>query len=51
VVDGKIILKWVLKKLDREAGNVMIWLRIRTGNACEYSNEPSGSIQRGEFLD
>jgi len=28
----------------------MIWLRIRTGNASEGSNEPSGSIKRGELL-
>jgi hypothetical protein len=43
-VDGRIILKWILKKSDGEAGTAMIWLRIRTGNAGECSNEPSGSI-------
>jgi hypothetical protein len=31
-VDGRIILKRVFKKWDREAGNGMIWLRIRTGD-------------------
>ena len=29
-----------------------IWLRTETdGGCCECGNEPSGSIQRGEFLD
>jgi hypothetical protein len=30
-VDGRIILKRVFKKWDREAGNGMIWSRIGTG--------------------
>jgi hypothetical protein len=29
-VDGRMILKRVFKKWDREAGNGMIWLRIVT---------------------
>jgi hypothetical protein len=29
-----------------------IWLRIRTmAGSCEHANEPSGSIEGGEFLD
>jgi hypothetical protein len=31
VVDGRIILKWISKKWDGEAGTGLIWLRIRTG--------------------
>ena len=28
------------------------WLRIgQVAGTCEYSNEPSGSIKYGEFLD
>ena len=30
-VDGRIILKWILKKWDGEAWAKLIWLRIRTG--------------------
>jgi hypothetical protein len=30
-VDGKILLKWILKTWDTEAGTGLIWLRIGTG--------------------
>jgi hypothetical protein len=30
-VDGKIILKWILKKWNWEASTGLIWLRIGTG--------------------
>jgi hypothetical protein len=43
-VDGRIILKWILKKCDGEAGNALLWLRIGTGGGCfECGNEPLGS--------
>jgi hypothetical protein len=29
-VDGRMILKWILKKLVRRAWTVLIWLRIGT---------------------
>jgi hypothetical protein len=39
-------LKW-----DGEPWTGSIWFRIGTGvGACECNNEPSGSIQCGEFL-
>jgi hypothetical protein len=30
-VDGRIILKWILKKWNGEAGTRVVWLRIGTG--------------------
>jgi len=30
-VDGRIILKWILKKWNGGAGTGMVWLRIGTG--------------------
>jgi hypothetical protein len=50
-VDGTIILKWILRKLDEEAWTGLIWLRIGTGGSCECGNEPLVSIICGEFLD
>jgi hypothetical protein len=29
IVDGRIILKWVLRKYDLRVWNVFSWLRIR----------------------
>jgi hypothetical protein len=30
-IDGRIILKWIFKRWDEEAGTVLLWLRIMTG--------------------
>jgi len=30
-VDGRVILKWILKKWDGEARTGLTWFRIRTG--------------------
>jgi hypothetical protein len=52
VVDGRIILKWMLKKWDGEAWTGLLWLRIgQVAGACECGNEPLSSIKCGEFLD
>jgi len=51
-VDGRIILRWILRKYDVEAWIGLIWLRIgQVVCTCKCSNEPSGSTKRGEFLD
>ena len=51
-VDGRIILRWILRTWEG------IWGLDGVGSgqgqvagACEYSNELSGSIKCGEFLD
>ena len=31
-IDGRIILKWILDKGDRESWTELIWLRIGTGS-------------------
>ena len=33
-IDGRIILRWILKKWDVEAWAGLIWLRIGTGVGC-----------------
>jgi len=51
-VEGRIILRWIFSKWDVGAWTGSSWLRIGTSDGtCECSNEPSGSIKWGEFLD
>ena len=52
-IDGRIILRWILRKWEGVVGTGWSWLRIGTGgSACEYGDELSGcSIKSGEFLD
>ena len=52
-IDERIILRWFFRKWD-----VGCYGLIRAGSdqgqvtsTCESSNEPSGSIKFGEFLD
>ena len=49
-IDGRTVLEWILKKMDRSVWTGFIWLRIGTnGRMCECGNEPSGSIMFREF--
>jgi hypothetical protein len=51
-VDGRIILRWTVRKWDVGVCTGSSWLRVGTGGGtCESGNEPSGSIKRREFLD
>jgi hypothetical protein len=51
-VDGRIILRWIFRKLDVGVWTGLSWLTIETGGGpCECGNETLGSIECGEFLD
>jgi hypothetical protein len=51
-VDGRIILRWILRKWSVEVWAGSSWLSIETvGGTCECGNELSGSIKCREFLD
>jgi hypothetical protein len=41
-VDGRIILRWIFRKLEGVGGTGWSWLRIGT---CEYGEGLSGSIK------
>jgi hypothetical protein len=50
-VDGRIIIKRILKKWDVGVWTGLIWLRIdQLAGTCECGNETSGFIKCGEFL-
>src|SRR5215469_2549044 len=45
-VDGRIILRWIFRKLDGVVGTGWRWLRIgRVAGTCEYGKELSSSIK------
>jgi hypothetical protein len=51
-IDGKIILKWILKKSDGSMWIELICLRIgSSGGLWRTRYEPSYSIQGKEFRD
>ena len=52
-VDGRIILKWLFKKMGREAwtGLILCCGQGQVAGCCELRNEPPGAIQCGVFLD
>ena len=51
-VDGWIILEWICRRWDVGLWTGLGWSKIETGcGRCGCSNEPSGSVKCGEFLD
>ena len=48
---GKIMFKWLFKKLNEGAWTGLNWLWIGTGSRHECGNETLSSIKSGEFLD
>jgi hypothetical protein len=51
-IDGRIILRWIFRKLDVGAWTGSIWLRIgQVAGTCDCGNERSGSIKCGKFFD
>ena len=50
-VDGRIILRWIIRKWEGVVGTGWSWLSIGTvAGACAYGEEPSGSENAGNFL-
>jgi hypothetical protein len=47
-VDGRIILRWIFRKLEVVVGTGWSWLRIGTGGG--HFARLSGSINAGNFL-
>jgi hypothetical protein len=51
-IEGRTLLRWILRKWNIRAWTGSMWLRIGTvAGTHECSNEPSGSIKCGQFLD
>jgi len=50
-VDGWVILGWISRMWYVGIWTGLGWPRIQLSDACECSNEPSGSVKCGEFLD
>ena len=51
-VDGRIILKWIVKKKDGEAKTGLLWLRTGTvTGTCKCGDELPDFIKGKKFLD
>ena len=51
-VEGRIILRWIFRKWDSRYGlDSSASRQGQVAVTCECGNEPSGSIECGEFLD
>ena len=50
-IDGRIILRWIVRKWDVGVWTGWDWLRIgAVAGTCECGNVPSGSVKCGELL-
>jgi hypothetical protein len=50
--DWRIILEWIFETYDGNLWTRCIWLRVGTiGGSFVHGNEPSDSIECGEFID
>jgi hypothetical protein len=50
--DGKIVLKWIMRKQDVRLWTGFIWLVLGSSSGSfELGNEPLGSIKGEEFID
>jgi hypothetical protein len=51
-VDGRIILKWIIKKWNGEAWTGLLCFGIgQVAGTCEYGSDLSVHTECGEFLD
>jgi hypothetical protein len=44
-IDGRIILRWIFRKLEGVVGTGWSWLKGQVVGICEYGKEPFGSIK------
>jgi len=49
-IERRIRLQWISKKWDGRAWNELPWL-VQVADCGELSNEHSGSVKCGQFLD
>jgi hypothetical protein len=50
-VNGRIILKWIFKRLDWGGIDWIDLAQEQVAGSCVYGDKPSGSIKCGEFLE
>jgi hypothetical protein len=49
--DGRVILKWPVKKRDGALTGLILLRTVTGGGSCKCGHEPSISIKCAEFLD
>jgi hypothetical protein len=50
-INGRIILKWILRKQGMKVCSGFSLIRDTEAGTCEHETKPSGSTKDGEFLD
>jgi hypothetical protein len=50
-IDGRIILKWIFKRVDEGTDWIGLAQDREVAGSCEYGDEPLGSVKCREFLE